>query len=83
LKAPRLIARSFSRPSSGGLALDRFRKEPAGEIDRDLAITPNPFVHADRTFLSLFNGQGCSRRWRRRVDRLWSAQPRRAFSSAG
>ena len=63
MKAPRLIARS-SVALVRWATLDRFRKEPAGEIDRDLATTPNPFTHSDRTFLSLFNGQGCSRRWR-------------------
>ena len=61
MKAPRLIARSPVALVRWA-TLDRLRKEPAGEIDRDLAITPNPFAHADRTFLSLFNGQGCSRR---------------------
>jgi hypothetical protein len=63
LKAPRLIARS-SVALVRWVTLDRSRKGPAGEIERDLATTPNPFVHSDRTFLSLFNGQGCSRRWR-------------------
>ncbi len=61
MKAPRLIARSPVALVRWA-TLDRLRKEPAGEIDRDLATTPNPFAHSDRTFLSLFNGQGCSRR---------------------
>jgi hypothetical protein len=82
LKAPRLIARS-SVALVRWATLGQLRKESDGEIDRDLATTPNPFVHLDRTFLSLFNGQGCSRPWQSFVDRFWSAQPRRAFSSAG
>ena len=61
MKAPRLIARSPVALVRWA-TLDRLRKEPAGEIDRDLATTPNPFAHSDRTFLSLFNCQGCSRR---------------------
>ena len=82
MKAPRLIARS-SVALVRWVTLDRLRKESSREIERDLAITPNPFVHPIGPFLSLFNGQGCSRRWRSIVDRSWSARPRRAFSSAG
>src|SRR3954468_6110049 len=45
-----------------------------GETDCDLATTPKPIRHPDRTFLSLFTGQGCSRRRRSSVDRNRSAQ---------
>ena len=43
MKAPRLIARS-SVALVRWATLDRFRKAPAGEIERDLATTPNPFA---------------------------------------
>ena len=59
MKAPRLIARS-SVALVRWVTLDRLRKESAREIERDLAITPNPFVHLRTKFLSLFTGQGCS-----------------------
>ena len=63
MKAPRLIARSSVALVRWATPARTARLE-LGEIDRDLATTPNPFVHLDRTFLSLFNGQGCSRRRR-------------------
>ena len=56
MKAPRLIARS-SVALVRWATLDRFRKDPDGEIDRDLATTPKPVHHPKfRTFLSLFKG---------------------------
>jgi hypothetical protein len=67
LKAPRLIARS-SVALVRWATLDRLARV-VGEIDRDLATTPNPFVHP-MGFLSLFTGQGAASRRRSNVDAI-------------
>jgi hypothetical protein len=55
LKAPRLIARSFTSPPSGGLCRSVRKDRP--ETDRDLTKTPKPVHHPkSRNFLSLFKG---------------------------